>query len=181
MPKLQLTVAVNLHGLRKFKDALADADLRKSESRPIRDAVEQWGVLLTEFLSDRWLIFSLGGGTWKALNPKYLAWKIRKDYLPFILRMTDQAFNLFSAKFTRKPGAISGDVKFGVRVGFSEAMQVPHQTNPQMTVAAIMMLHQQGIGNLPQRKIIVGPDTATRAKMREVMDNALREVASGNS
>lgn len=179
MPKLQLTVAVNLHGLRKFKDALEDADLRTAEARPIRDAVQQWGVLLTQFLSNRWRIFSLGGGNWKALNEKYQAWKVRKGFLPFILRMTDMAATLFSADFTRKPGAISSDVKFGVRVTFGEDMQVPHQTNPEMTVAAIMMLHQQGVGHLPQRKVIVGPDTDTRRKMRAVMDKALKQVASG--
>lgn len=179
MPKLQLTVAVNLYGLRKFKDALADADLRTSESRPIRNAVEQWGVLITDFLTTRWVIFSLGGGNWRALNAKYLAWKTRKGLLPFILRATDQAISLFSAKFARKPGAMGSDVKFGVRVSFGEAMQVPHMTNPQMTVASVMMLHQQGVGRLPQRKVIVGPDTETRGKMRAVMDAALREVASG--
>jgi len=179
--KLNVTVAVNLYGLRKFKGALEDADLRTSEARPIREALATWGDLLTQYLSNRWRIFSLGGGNWAPLNEKYRAWKLRKGFLPFILRMTDMAATLFSAKFSRKPGAINSDVKFGVRVGFGEDMQVPHMTNPNMTVAQIMMLHQEGVGRLPQRKVIVGPDTATRAQMRAVMDQALREVAAGNS
>ncbi len=181
MAKLSLTVAVNLHGLRKFKDVLETTDLRTSEAAPIREAIEKWGDILTKFLSRRWRIFSLGGGNWPALNAKYRAWKVRKGFLPFILRMTDMSATLFSAEFSRKPGALSRDVKFGVRVGFGEDMQVPHQTNPQMTVAAIMRLHQEGVGRLPQRKVIVGPDTETRAKMREVMDKALKKVARGES
>ena len=181
MAKLQLTVAVNLHGLRKFKGVLESTDLRTSEAAPIREALVKWGDLITNYLTKRWQIFSMGGGNWTALNAKYKAWKVRKGFLPFILRMTDQALSLFWIDFSRKPGALNEDIKFGVRIGFGEAMQVPHMTNPQMTVASIMMLHQQGVGKLPQRKVIVGPDTATRGKMRDVMDRALKKVARGES
>jgi len=179
MPKLNLTVTVNLHGLRRFKDDLSTSDLRRSASRPIREALDQWAIILARFLTARWSLFSAGGGNWKHLSEKYLAWKRRKGLLPLILRATDLMFQAFSITFGRKPGRIAEDIPFGVRVGFGPGMQYPHTSNPSVTIAQLAMWHQTGEGRLPARKIIVGPDTETRAQMRATMQEAMLEVARG--
>lgn len=176
MPRIQTTVAVNLHGLRKFKTALSN-DLRSSEARPIREALNQWAVILARFWTARWSFFSAGGGNWKPLNPKYLAWKMRKGLLPLILRSTDLMFQAFAPENARKPGKLSEEIPFGMRVGFGGGMQYPHTSNPNITVARLAMMHQTGEGNLPARKIIVPPDQETRAQMRATMEEAIREAA----
>ncbi len=176
MPKLQLTVAVNLHGLRKFKTALSN-DLRTSESRPIRDALNEWAVILARFWTARWSMFSAGGGDWRPLKPKYKAWKARKGLLTLILRATDLMFQSFAPEMAKKPGRLSEEIPNGIRVGFGGGMNYPHTTNPNVTIAQIAMFHQTGAGNLPKRKIIVPPDTETRALMRATMQEAVQEAA----
>ncbi len=176
MPKLQLTVNVNLHGLRKFKAALSN-DLRSSEARPIRDALNEWAVILARFWTARWSMFSGGGGNWRPLNAKYLARKVRKGLLPLILRATDEMFQNFAPDLAKKPGRLSEEIPNGIRVGFGGGMNYPHTTNPKVTIAQLAMFHQIGAGNLSARKIIVPPDTETRAKMRATMEEAVPSLS----
>lgn len=175
MPKLRTTVTVNLHGLRKFKDVLA-SDLRGSGQGPIRQALHEWAAIYARFLTARWEIFSRGGGNWRALRPATVLAKIAKGLLPLILRATDQMFQSFAPELARKPGRVTEDVPFGVRVGFGGGMRYPHSTAKGLTIAQLAMIHQVGAGNVPARKIIVPPDAATRKKMRDVMDVAMKEA-----
>lgn len=45
----------------------------------------------------------------------------------------------------------------GVRVGFSDA---PHN-NDSLTIRELAVIHDSGLGNVPQRTILVEPDSST--------------------
>lgn len=172
---MKTTVTLNLHGLRRFRETL-EADLRHGGNGPIRDALHEWAVLLARFLTRRWY----EGDNWKALKPATVARKLKQGLLPYILRATDQMFQAFAPELARKPGRVTQDVPFGVRVGFGGGMRYPHST-AKMSIAQLAMIHQLGLGNVPVRKIIVPPDAATRAKMRDVMQAACLRVARGEA
>lgn len=171
---MKLNVTVNLKGLTKFSETL-EADLRLSGNGQIRAAMHEWNVILARFLVARWERMSRGG--WTPLRPATLARKAALGLLMLILRATDRMFQAFSPEFARKPGKVSQDVPFGVRVGFGPGMRYPHDRGGP-TMASIAMWHQTGAGRLPVRKIIVPPDTATKAQMRAVMGKAMKEAAS---
>ena len=180
MPRLSTTVTVNLHGLRRFKETL-EQDLRGSGTGPIRDALHEWAVLMARFLRKRWMQFSHGGGNWRPLKPATLDRKRRRGLLRFILRATDEMYRAFEPELARKPGKVTEDIPFGVRVGFGGGMKYPHSEAKGLTIAELAMIHQQGNSRLPARKIIVPPDLETRGQMREVMQEAMVKVAKGES
>lgn len=175
MAKLGLTVTLNLYKLRGLRPAL-EADLRLSGNGPIRAALHEWAAILGRFLTARWERFSFGGGNWRKLRPATLKRKERLGQLLLILRATDQTFESFAPELARKPGRVTEDVPFGVRVGFGGGMQYPHSRGGP-TMAQIARWHQTGAGHLPVRKIIVPPDQATVNEMREAMQAAVAEVA----
>ena len=176
MPRLSTKVVLNLHGLRRFREAL-ESDLRTSEAGPIRDALKDWAVLMNRYLTRRWR----EGDNWPPLAEATLARKRRLGLRREILRATDQMYQAFAIEVSRKPGRISEAIPFGIRVGFGGGMQYPHDTAKGLTIAELASIHQKGGGRLPQRKIIVPPDTATRAKMRAVMQKAMMKVAAGGA
>jgi len=176
MPNLKLTVNVNLSGLRKFRETL-EGDLRRKENGPIREALHTWAVLITRFLTARWRQYSRGAGDWRPLKAATLAQKRRKGLLPFILRAFDETFQAFAPEIAKKPGRLTEDIPFGIRFGFGGGMAYPHSHGKGITLKEIAEIHQGGLGNVPVRKIIVPPDTTTRAQMREVMNQAVREAA----
>lgn len=175
MARPSLTVVLNLHKLRGLKPAL-EADLRLAANGPVRNALQQWGALLGRFLTNRWRTFSFGLGNWKSLKPATLLRKLRKGQLLLILRATDKMFESFAPELVKKPGKVTQEVPFGMRVGFGGGMQYPHDRGGP-TMAQIARWHQTGAGHLPARKIIVGPDQETINEMRAVMKAAVAEVA----
>ncbi len=170
---MKLNVNVNLKGLTKFQETL-EADLRLSGNGPIRAAMHEWNVIMARFLIARWERMSHGG--WTPLRPATIARKAKLGLLLLILRATDQMFQAFSPEMARKPGKITQDIPFGTRIGFGPGMKYPHGRGGP-TMEKIAMWHQTGAGNLPVRKIIVPPDTTTKAQMRAVMSKAVKEVA----
>jgi hypothetical protein len=169
-----VSIKVKLTGLKKFQSAL-QSDLRLKSNGPIRSALQDWVVIWGRFLTERYQRFSQGGGNWPALKPATLVAKERKGLLPWILRATDLMFQAFAPELVAKPGYLSEEIPFGVRLKFGGGM---HQLYPgtTKTVAEVAMYHQQGGGNLPQRKIIVPPDVETRKKMRDRMDQGVNEL-----
>lgn len=177
MPKIKATVTVNLRGLTRYREAL-ESDLRLKANGPLRRALDEWGAIYARFLTKRWFVFSMGGGNWKKLKPATLERKKKAGLLPWILRATDQMFQAFAPSLARKPGRVSEQIPFGTRVGFGGGMQYPHSM-ANMPIARLAMIHQVGGGSLPARKIIVPPDAETRAEMREVMREAVLDLARG--
>jgi hypothetical protein len=60
------TVILDLSGLRRFQDVLAD-DLRRNGKGPIRDALKQWAHRYRAFAQERFDRASKGDGTWPPL------------------------------------------------------------------------------------------------------------------
>lgn len=136
--------------------------------------MQDWVAIYARFLTRRYYLFSLGAGTWKHLKEATLKAKKKKGLLPFILRATDTMFRAFAPEFAAKPGGISQQIPFGVRVGFGGGMGGLYPNGK--TIAQVAMYHQLGEGNLPVRKIIVPPDTATVHEMRDRMAKALDQM-----
>jgi hypothetical protein len=172
---LRVTVNVNLHRLRRFREAL-DRDLRLSSNGPVRRALQQWIAILSRFLTRRWMLFSHGGGNWPDILPETRARKVKRGLLNLIMRATDSMFQAFALSSEGKPGTLSEEVPFGVRLGFGGGLDYPHPGSGT-SMAKIAMFHQTGAHPNRVRKIIVPPDTTTTQKMREVMQSALKETA----
>lgn len=173
---LRLTVNVNLSRLKRFKENL-DADLRLAANGPVRRAFQDWVTIYARFLTRRFFLFSLGAGTWKPLKPETLKRKKKRGLLPWILRATDTMFQMFAPQIAAKPGRLSEQIPFGVRVGFGGGMYMRYPDGPR--VAEVAMYHQEGAGNLPVRKIIVPPDQPTIKEMRDVMQDAIMDLEKG--
>ena len=171
---LSFNVNVNLSKLKRFQESL-QADLRLSGNGPVREALHEWGAIIARFLTKRFFIFSLGGGNWKPLKPATLKAKKQKGLLPWILRATDLLFESFNPVLARKPGKITEEIPFGVRVGFGPNMRAMRYPGTNTSVAEVATYHQKGMGNLPVRKTIVPPDAPTIKEMRDVMAAAVKK------
>lgn len=161
--------------LKRFKGTL-ESDLRLSSNGPIRQALQDWGVIYAKFLIKRFYAYSMGAGNWPKLKPATIARKKRRGLLLWILRATDQMFQAFAPEFANKPGSITQQVPFGVRIGFGGGMRWPH-SEANMTIAELASIHQLGKGRVPVRKIIVPPDQWTVGLMRDRMKQAVKEAA----
>jgi hypothetical protein len=73
-----------------------------------------------------------------------------------------------------KPGAVSQEIAFGMRVGFGGSAGHP---KGKATIASIAMFHQTGAGHLPVREIIVQPDVACVTAMTGYMQRAVDSLA----
>lgn len=141
--------------------------------------MNDWVGIYARFLTERYNRFSFGGGNWAPLAPSTLKQKQRKGLLLLILRATDLMFQAFAPEFAGKPGGINKQIPFGVRISFGGGMNIPHPPS-EKTIGQIAMYHQLGGGRLPQRKILVPPDTDCVAQMRHRMFTALEEMAQAS-
>lgn len=144
------------------------AKLMTLDSPARRKVYKQWAARFRSFLQLRFDKFSRGGGNWPRLKKQTIARRRtgrrakkigRKTSL---LRDTDTMFSALDVRFTSKPGAIEKMVRNGIKVGFGGPAKHPKAS---MTVAKLAVIHQEGKGNVPQRKIIVGPDRRTKQGM----------------
>ena len=83
-------------------------------------------------------------------------------------------FAALNPVWSRKPGALQEDISFGVRVGYGGPSKHP---GGKASIADIAGFHDSGAGNLPERKIIVVPDTRTLDAMAGDMERGLGEMA----
>lgn len=74
------------------------------------------------------------------------------------------------------PGGIQEDLPFGVRVGYGGPHKHPEAP---MSIADLAATHDQGLGRMPRRQIIVSPDHGTIVSMANDMDRALKKLADG--
>lgn len=76
--------------------------------------------------------------------------------------------------FQGKPGQLEKSIPFGIRVGYGGPSRHP---KAPMTVADLARMHDQGLGAVPERKIIVEPDDRTLSSMAGDMERALKRLA----
>lgn len=94
-----------------------------------------------------------------------------------ILRDTGTLFAALSPTFTNKPGAIEENIPFGIRVGYGgPARHTDGESKSPPTIADIASFHQNGVGRLPKREIIVAPDSKTIRGMIGDMERAVDKL-----
>jgi hypothetical protein len=174
------SVKISFHGIRKFATVIEN-DLRLRGNGPIRVALKRWGVMYQSAMHERFDRFSKGGGTWPGLkeSTKKRRAKAREGATGprvfTILRDTNSTMmKALDPQFQGKPGELSADTPFGVRVGFGGPAQHP---KGRATIADIAAFHHFGRGNLPARPILVVPDAMVLAEMSKVMGSAVRVLA----
>lgn len=181
------TVTIDLGPLRKYRTAL-EADFRLRANGPVRKGFKQWGARYRSFLRERFDKYSKGGGDWAPLSPKTIARRRKGRARTTVRGERDRRFKLgtvsilrdkgimFAALdpvFRNKPGQLQDDIPFGIRVGFGGA--APHGDD-KITVAYLALIHDQGLGHVPARVIVVAPDSATQRGMASDMERAHNQM-----
>jgi len=170
------TVRTNIDPLKALARELHDAP----RSGPVDAMFKQWGTRYLAFTRRRFVAFSGGGGDWPDLAPstkkarrgptsrkkvrrrKGAATTTRGSGRKFaILRDTG---TLLAALDVGAPGNRFDRLPDGIEVGFGGPSRHP---KGKATIADIARFHNQGAGKLPQRKIIVPPDSPTVEGMRQ--------------
>jgi hypothetical protein len=176
---IQATVHVKLDGLGRF---LGEVDNPRG---PIRAAFRQWAHRYRTFVQRRFKNYSRGGGDWPPLKRDRAHGRDRRargrklaeskeSAGASILYDTGTIFRALDPQMG--PGGIQEDLPFGVRCGYGG----PHaHPKGRATIADIAMFHDQGMGRLPKRQIIVEPDRSTIISMTNDMERALRKLADG--
>lgn len=166
MPAISFTV--DLKGLSRFQNSLS-RDLRNRENGPIREAINEWGVIYRRWLRARYSRYSRGGGSWPPLKPGTIK---RKGHAR-ILRDTDTMFEALDPQFQAKPGQLNQHIPFGIRTGYGSSAMHPTAKVPTDKLA---YWHQVGAGYLPARPIIVPPSGVVVREMADVMRKAVRKA-----
>jgi hypothetical protein len=83
-------------------------------------------------------------------------------------------FKALSPQFLHKPGQLEKTVPYGVRVGYGGPGRHP---KAKATVFDIARMHDQGLGNVPQRQIIVKPIRRVTRLMAQDMERALKRMS----
>jgi len=87
-----------------------------------------------------------------------------------ILRNTG---TLFRALMAGNPGNVSDPIPQGIAVGIGGS--AVHEGTVQ-TIGEIARIHQEGLGRVPVRRIVVDPDTDTTERMTGQLDRAVKET-----
>lgn len=176
---ISTTIAIDLSRLKKFRNALS-SDLSGASQGPVRQALSQWAARYRGFVQERFDAFSKGGGDWPPLSPATIKAR-RKGKKPkkgkaakvAILRDTGTLFAALTPQFVGAPGAVERHVPFGVVVGYGGNASHP---NAPLSIAQLAAVHDQGLGNVPQRKILVPPSEHVKSLMIGDMDRALDKL-----
>ncbi len=152
--ELNAKVKVDLKPLEKFADSIHKG--LQNNSGPIRKAYKQWAARYRSFVQERFDRFGKGG-EWQDLAPSTK--RRRRGTIFTILRDTSTMFGALDTLFSGQPGALEKKIPFGIRVGFGGPGR--HKSGGKATIADIARFHQEGVGRLPQRLIIVDPDQRT--------------------
>lgn len=162
-------VDVSLHGLKRFRKTI--------DKKPpwIVPVFKKWAARYRAFLQRRFAAFSKGGGNWPPLKPATIRARKGKGQNVAILRDTGTLFRALNPVFGGNPGAVESIHDWGVEVGYGGG--AVHPSTKTTTIADIANFHQTGAGFLPERKIIVPPDRATRQGMAQDMEKAMGKEA----
>lgn len=164
--------------------AAIKADLTEGGRGLVSEALDDWLNLYRRFLRRRYDTYSQGGGDWAELAPSTIAAKARRKrpqrrsatgkFLPsgtYILRDTDATFLALAAVQGGGPGWIERHVHMGVEAGYGGAVE--HPAGNGLLIADVAGFAQYGSKNRPAREIVVPPDSETRTKMLDVMNDKL--------
>jgi len=177
-------VQLDLAPLQRFS-----RDLQRLQGRALENLKQQWAARYLGFARRRFVKFSRGGGDWPPLAPATVRKRRqgstgRTAVTPSstggnvaILRDTGTLLSTLNTNLK----ANRRTVPEGIEVGFLP--QTPAKTRQQgrvvpsqLTVAKLANIHQQGKGNVPQRRIIVEPDEQTLRGMADDTERAMQRM-----
>lgn len=182
---VQNKYTADLRGLTSLYHAL-------SQSGPLQEEIlDGWQAIYAGFIQERFDRFSRGGGDWAPLKPATIRAKrnksegilvdtglVKTSLSPVIkgayagMYNPDQGRGSFHSRqvgvtetIGKKLGIIKDKSFHGLTMtlGFGGNARYPNGTS----VSDVAMFHQDGAGNLPQRKILVSPDAETIKIMKE--------------
>ena len=164
-------VNFNIDPFKKLLAAINKAGSAAS-SEPLGWMFTQWGNRYMTFTRVRYKKFSMGGGNWRPLKStttrrRKKARKSAKGKRRHAILVENRTlFNALSPEFS---GHLNERLRepAGVRVGFGNA---PHD-NDAITIRELAVIHDQGLGHMPQRQILVKPDAKT---VRDMMSDSHR-------
>jgi len=157
-------VTIGLKGWHEFRQAIKK-DFREG-SREFKEVNENWAEEYRRFLHTRYIKFSRGGGNWKKTK------RPKKNSL--ILRETDTILRALTPVFQGLPGQFERHVDNGIEVGIGGPGKHPSSL---MTVGELALLHQEGVGDLPVRTIVVRPPPSFERKMADDLEDGVKDVA----
>jgi hypothetical protein len=165
---IKVKTTVRLDSLRRFRRALSGRTSR------VRKALIQWGTIYKQFILARFRRYSKGGGNWRKLRPATIAAKKRRGIRnpSLILQATKLMLKTIDPSFQSVSG-VRSNRPFQATVSFGGNAKYPDGTS----VTSVMGYHDRGGGTLPQRKIFVQADQATKVKMAAVMKKAVLQDA----
>lgn len=178
-------VKLDLRPLQKFRKGLHDG--LNSGTGPFGTMMEKWGLRYLAFLQRKFRQNSSGGGDWKPLSPKTLAKehpKTRAGILPrssprFVRRIGILRISgaIYRSLFRGESGNLFQRRGNRLFVGVGGPGRHP---NADVTVAGLVMIHNNGAAgkehDIPRRPIILEPDAATVAAMKQDVAPAAQEM-----
>lgn len=160
---MPITTEVRTPGIERMKRTLSQ--------RLAEKVMDAWEVIYRAFIRDRFERFSRGAGNWRAIKPSTAA---RKGST-LILRDTDRLFRDLSPLRDN-----SGALQIRRRSFRMTAFLGAGRSYPSgVTTGEVASFHNEGDDRLPQRRIVVQPDSPTLSSMsrkgKEIVVGALRD------
>lgn len=146
---MSIKTVINTRGFDKFIRGL------NGPSANVAAMYKQWGAVYRGYIRERWNDYSRGGGDWPPLKHREGS----------ILRDTNTLFATVDYTFGDPGSRVEEIERDGIVVGFGGSGEHPEA---QMTVARLAEIHDQGLGRVPKREILVA-DVPNR-----VMDRLVR-------
>ena len=161
-----LKIKMNLEPLSKLRRAWISG--LSGGSGAMRDALEKASGIYMQSMYERFNRYSSGGGDWTPLKPSTIS---RKGH-DAILIDTYTLRNALDPRSMVSSGLVSAG-RSGYRIGIQDG--IPHPRS-KLSVSQLASVHQQGLGRVPARAIIVEPSWTTKHKMAKAMEVGLKQV-----
>ena len=175
MAGVKATVTIHVRGLKRFEREVRKG-LSSTAMSPMRDAFKQWAFRFRSAMRERYDRFSRGGGNWKGLKESTKRARRGRGVGGIsILRDTNTLFTVFTPIFKRIAGQFERNVPFGIVVGYGGSGMHP---KGKMTVARLAEIHHEGLGNNPERKLLVDPSDHLKRQMANDIERALQKMVS---
>lgn len=150
---------VRLQGLKDLRDG-------RRQSSELRVAADLIRKDIEGFLIKRFNIFSKGGGEWPPLAESTVR---RKGHSKILIETGDLLKGV-------KQGLYQRITWSGPWLTITLRMRARRKHKPSgLPIQELIEIHQRGLGRVPKRKVLVGPDSVTRAKVERRLKTAMRK------
>jgi hypothetical protein len=174
---MDLTFRIDVEPLTRFLSDFAAA-LGQGTSNPhVRNGLtgaqgEYFGAMRERFVAQ-----SSGGGEWQELAGTTQRQRQRQGFNPSRPILTRLAV-LFTAMRPGAPGSASEWGSNSLRAGFGgPAVHPGYGDRPaSLTIGDLALIHQEGRGRVPQRRVLVEPQAVTLGNMRQPLAAAVQSI-----